>query len=430
MYNLLLPKGFMKRNYFILVLIFLTFFVISFLSNIVGPLIPDIIRSFNLSYFMVAFLPFAFFIAYLMSIPAGILVEKYGEKRIMRIAFILAGSGALLFALFPVFSIALLSLFLIGFGMSMLQVSINPLLRVAGGEEHFAFNSVTAQLFFGTASFLSPQVYSYLVRHLNSGNKGNNFLVSLLEKLTPESLPWVSLYWIFVVVAFSMIIIVSLAKFPVITHPEDQKTGGLTTIKELLRQKTVILFFIGIFAYVGTEQGIANWISEFLSSYHGVDPQTTGANIVSYYWGLLTLGSLLGLVVLKLLDSRLVLRLFTGAAMINLTGALLLDAEISIYLFPATGFFLSVMWSIIFSLALNSMDKHHSSFAGILCTGIIGGAVIPLIIGFFSDYIGLRFGMMFLFITLGYIFSIGFWAKPLINNKTIFTKKRTSQQAV
>jgi fucose permease len=81
------------------------------------------------------------------------------------------------------------------------------------------------------------------------------------------------------------------------------------------------------------------------------------------------------------------------------------------------------MWSIVFSLALNSLDKHHGSFSGILCTGIIGGAVVPLIVGSLADIIGLRFGMLFLFVTLGYIFSIGFWAKPLINNETIFKKE-------
>ena len=157
----------MKRNYFIVGLILLTFFVISFLTNIIGPLVPDIIESFDLSLTMVAFLPFAFFIAYgVMSIPSGIWVEKYGEKKVMVVAFLISFFGAGLFAFAPSFSMYIVSLFLIGTGMAMLQVAINPLLRVAGGEEHFAFNSVIGQLFFGLASFLSPLVYSYLVLNL------------------------------------------------------------------------------------------------------------------------------------------------------------------------------------------------------------------------------------------------------------------------
>jgi MFS transporter, FHS family, L-fucose permease len=413
----------MKRNYFIVALIFIIFFVISFLTNIIGPIVPDIIKSFDLSYFMVAFLPFSFFIAYIMSIPAGMMIEKYHEKPIMIAAFILAGVGALLFAIFPVFSIAVVSLFLIGFGMAMLQVAINPLLRTAGGEEHFAFNSVFAQLFFGAASFLSPQLYSYLVVNLKEKSSNNNLLISTLSGLVPDNLPWVSLYWIFAATSLLMILVVTVIKLPRVELKEDERTGAWSTIKELSKQKTVILFFIGIFAYVGSEQGIANWISEFLSKYHGYDPQTTGANVVSYYWGLLTVGCFLGLIVLKLLDSKLVLKIFSGAAIISLAGALFSEGSLSLYLFPATGFCLSVLWSVVFSLALNSVDKHHGSFSGILCTGIIGGAIVPLIVGFLGDLIGLRFGMLFLFITLGYIFSIGFWAKPLINNETIFNKK-------
>ena len=81
----------MTRNYPTVILIFFTFFVISFLTNIIGPLIPQIIEDFQLSLTMVALLPFAFFIAYaVMSIPAGILVEKFGEKRVMLSAFLIA----------------------------------------------------------------------------------------------------------------------------------------------------------------------------------------------------------------------------------------------------------------------------------------------------------------------------------------------------
>jgi FHS family L-fucose permease-like MFS transporter len=419
----------MKRNYFIVVLIFIVFFVISFLTNIIGPIIPDIIKSFDLSYFMVAFLPFSFFIAYIMSIPAGMLLEKYNEKVIMVAAFLVAAVGAFFFAIVPVYVVSIMSLFFIGFGMAMLQVAINPLLRTAGGEEHFAFNSVFAQLFFGAASFLSPQLYSYLVNNLQKGNSGENVLLSTLADMVPKELPWVSLYWIFAVVSILMVIVIALIKLPKVKLKEDERTGAWSTIKELFKNKIVILFFIGIFAYVGTEQGIANWISEFLSKYHGFDPQTTGADTVSYYWGLLTVGCILGLALLKLFDSKLVLRVFTIAAMICLAVALFSGNSMPLYFFPAAGFFLSVMWSIVFSLGLNSLDKHHGSFSGILCTGIIGGAIVPLIIGFVSDFIGLRFGMLFLFLTLGYIFSISIWANPLIKNETIFNKASLENKA-
>jgi len=413
----------MKRNYFIVSLIFLTFFVISLITNILGPIIPDIISSFNLSLTLAAFLPFSFFIAYgVMSIPAGILLEKYTEKPVMIGAFMISLFGALLFSLFPSYLVALISLFLIGIGIAILQVAINPLLRVAGGEEHFAFNSVMAQLVFGGASFISPYIYSYLVINLKSDNV-NSLIINTFKKIVPDNLPWVSLYYLFFIVILFMIITIALSKFPTVVKKEDEKAGSWDTHKKLFKNKTVILFFLGIFAYVSTEQGVSNWISQFLKTYHGYDPQTVGASVVSSFWGLMTIGCILGLVLLKIIDSRKVLIIFSLAAMIFLGLAFFGSGEMALFAFPAVGFSASVMWSIIFSLALNSLDSHHGSFSGILCTGIIGGALMPVIIGWLGDLFGLRTGMLFLYIPLGYIFSIGFWAKPIIVNETIKIKK-------
>lgn len=408
----------MKRNTFIVVLILLIFFVISFLTNILGPIIPDIIESFTLSIGLAGFLPFAFFVAYgVMSIPSGILMEKYSEKSLLLFAFLMAFAGALLFAVVPTFGVALFSLFLIGVGMAMLQVVINPLLRQAGGEEHFAFNSVLAQLVFGSASFLSPLLYSYLVRNVHT-DAASPF-ISLFNDLVPEGLEWVSLYWVFAVTSLLMIVVIKMVKFPKVELKEDEKIQTGIAFKELLQNKYVILFFFGIFAYVGTEQGIANWMSKFLQTYHDVDPATTGASVISYFWGLLTVGCLLGLILLKLMDSRTVLVVFTLGAIISLLCALLGTESVALYAFPLSGFFASVMWSVIFSLALNSVAQHHGSFSGILCTGIAGGAIVPLVIGGLAELVGLRGAMFFLFITLGYILSIGIWAKPLVKNATV-----------
>ncbi|MFT5384712.1 MAG: FHS family L-fucose permease-like MFS transporter [Saprospiraceae bacterium] len=415
----------MKKNYFIIGLILLTFFVISFLTNILGPLVPDIIESFDLSLTMVAFLPFAFFIAYgVMSIPSGILVENYGEKKVMVIAFLISFLGAALFAWAPSYQMYLVSLFFIGTGMAMLQVAINPLLRVAGGEEHFAFTSVIGQLFFGLASFLSPLVYSYLVLNLSNENGDSNFLIDTLSRIVPDDLSWISLYWVFAIVSLLMVFIIGFSRMPKVERKEDERVGALQTHLDLLKNPMALLYFLGIFAYVGSEQGVANWISEFLQTYHNVDPQTTGANTVSLFWGLMTAGTVLGLVLLKFMDSRKVMIGFTLAAIISLTMALFGSKATALIAFPMVGFFASVMWSIIISLALNSVSKHHGSFSGILVTGIAGGAIIPLIVGWLGDLMGLKMGMLFLYLTFGYLLSIGFWSKPLINNEVISINKR------
>ena len=410
----------MKRSMGIVLLVFLIFFVISFLTNILGPLVPDIIKGFSLSLTLAGFLPFSFFIAYgVMSIPAGVLLDRFGQKPILIAAFVLAFGGSLLFASFPTFTVALVSLFMIGIGMTMLQVAINPLLRVAGGEENFAFYSVMGQLVFGSASFLSPHVYSYLVANLHGEETAGGGVLGLLARVVPSNLPWVSLYWVFTVVTLAMIVVLFFVRLPRVELQEDEKAGAASSYIELLKDRYVWLFFFGIFAYVGSEQGVANWVSRFLETYHGLDPQVEGARVVSYFWGLLTAGCLLGLVLLKLFDARKVLIWFSAASMISLAVALLGSTNVSFIAFMMVGFFLSVMWSVIFSLALNSVAEHHGSFSGILCTGIVGGAVVSALVGWLGDHFGLRVGMTVLFVTLGYIGSIGFWAKPLIDNATV-----------
>jgi fucose permease len=149
-----------------------------------------------------------------------------------------------------------------------------------------------------------------------------------------------------------------------------------------------------------------------------------GATATSWFWGLLTIGCFLGLGLLKLFDSKIVLRVFVIGAMIALATALTTSSGQTAYVsFIAVGFCASVMWSIVFSLALNSVSSNHGAFSGILCSGILGGAVVPLIVGVLGDAFGLRVGMSFVFLTLSYLLSITFWAKPLIKNKTVSLKE-------
>jgi len=257
---------------------------------------------------------------------------------------------------------------------------------------------------------------------LSNSPENSGTIINLLRGVIPEGMSWVSMYWTFAVLSLLMILTISITKFPTVELQDDEKAGSKSSYIDLLKNKYTILFFFGIFAYVGTEQGISYWMSKFLSDYHQVNPEVEGANAVAYFWGLMTIGGILGLVLLKILDSKIVLKIFTVLAILSLALALYGTADLSYFGFIISGFFLSVMYPIIMSLALNSVPKHHGSFAGILMTGIMGGAVVQLIIGFISDVTSLKVGMLFVFITLGYILSIAFWAKPIINNKTVKLK--------
>lgn len=410
----------MHKNNWIVVLILCIWFVISFVTNIIGPILPMIIDSFGLSLTLAAFLPFSFFLAYgIMSIPAGILIERYGGKTSLLMAFSLAFAGAMLFVLFPTYPIVLTSLFAIGLGMAMLQVIILPLMREAGGEKKYAFNQVLAQIVFGAASFISPFIASGLIRKLATANEDSCFFIRFLQHWTSGQLSWSSLYMIFTLVFLAMLVIISWAKFPKVKLKEEEKSGTSQHYQALFKQKQVVFYFLGIIAYVGTEQGLANWMSLFLHRYHGVSPDSAGAVTVAWFWGCMSIGCLLGLLIVKLIDSKLMLRLFTLLAILNLGVALFTPiASVARIGFACCGFSISVLFSLLFSLALNSVNKYHGAFSGILCTGIFGGALIPFIIGWLGDRIGLRYGMSFMFLTLGYMLSISYWAKPLVKNET------------
>jgi fucose permease len=418
----------MKRSKYLVAIVFAVFFVMSLVTNILGPIVPDIIQSFHLSLFAAALLPFCFFIAYgVFSIPAGFLVERWGEKRVILAMFSIALAGSLLFAWLHIFPVAMVSLFMIGSSMAALQVAINPLLRVAGGEEHFAFNSAFAQLIFGIASFLSPQIYSYIVLNLEQEPQKNIFL-STLAALVPETMRWVSMYWIFAVVIAAMLLAMAFSRFPAVERNADEAAGTTGMYRYLLHKPVVWLYFFSVFFYVGSEQGTANWMSEFLWKYHGFDPHTTGASAVGWFWGLLTVGCFLGMILLKL-DSRRVLGAFAIGALTCLSFALFGPASISKFAFPCIGLFASVMWPIIISLALNSVLEHQGALAGIMCSGIMGGAILPLITGRIADSFGLRTGMCLLYVTFGWIFAVSLWAKPLITNQKFGVKKPDNSAA-
>ncbi|MGC4072267.1 MAG: MFS transporter [Nibricoccus sp.] len=405
----------MKTRVLVMCYIMLVWFVISFVTNLIGPLMPIIIGDFHLSLGLAGFLPFSFFLAYgLISIPAGALVEARGIRTTLLAAFGLNLLGSLLIAVLPSYLVVICGLFVIGLGMAMLQVVINPLTRATGGEGHFAFFSVMGQLVFGLASYVSPMVFSMLMERPGAAQ---------------QALVWVQFYWWFLFVFVALIALTALMRLPSVELAESERAGGLASYKELLRDRHVRLFFIGIIAYVGTEQSLANWMSQFLSTYHQFDPAKEGAHAVGLFWGLMSVGCVLGLVLLKLLDAKVVLAAFTLLAFASVGLALFGPAQTALLAFPMSGFFLSVMYSIIFSFGLNSVTRYHGAMSGILCTGILGGAIVPLLVGLLGDWFGLRMAMLTVFVTLTYILSVCWWARPLVRNETILSRKKVGVES-
>ena len=191
------------------------------------------------------------------------------------------------------------------------------------------------------------------------------------------------------------VLLIAALRIPKVVRTEEESARTLSMYRHLLRNPFVWLYSLAIIAYVGCEQGTADWMSPFLERYHQVDPHKGGADAVAYYWGLMTAGCLLGMGLLKLFDSRRVLIGFALGALCMLSLALFGPADVSRVAFPCIGFFASIMWPTLVSLGLNSVPQHHGPFAGILCSGIMGGALVPLVIGWLGGFLDKMSGVTF-----------------------------------
>ena len=311
---------------------------------------------------------------------------------------------------------AVTSLFVIGAGMAVLRVAINPLLRVAGGEENFAFNSAFAQLIFGPASFVSPLVFSDLVRHLDPAHPDRTGLYGVLSSISTSALPWASIYWIFAVVSGCI-----RGDDRMAALAQGGAYGGgvgrhALHVPAAAAQSIRVAVFLAIIAYVGCEQGTASGCrrSSAIPCRSSQGRCGCGGLLLGAHDRRLSPRD--GLAEAVRQSPRLD-RVFARCAVHAVGGPIRAGRSIPVA-FPCIGFFASIMWPTLVSLGLNSVPQHHGPFAGILCSGIMGGALVPFVIGWLGDLYGLRIGMLFLYLPCGSILSVGVWARPLIRNAT------------
>ena len=170
---------------------------------------------------------------------------------------------------------------------------------------------------------------------------------------------------------------------------------------------------------MGVEQGINNWSSEFLFQYHSLDPEVIGVEVISSFWGNLTIGTIISLFLVKIIDEKKLLNLYALSSSLLVLLAIHGDSEISVLSFKLLGFSISGVWSVMISLGLNSVPKNHSILSGILLTGIVGGAIFPFIIAALGQVFDLKVGMHTILFGLLYLSYVGFTAKPLISNNKI-----------
>jgi FHS family L-fucose permease-like MFS transporter len=440
------------------------FFMWGFITCLNDILIPHLKAVFSLNYTQVMLIQFSFFTAYaIVSLPAGMLVEKIGYKNGIVAGLVTAGMGCLMFypaAGYQSYIVFLIALFILAAGITILQVAANPYVAILGKPETASSRLNLTQAFNSLGTTIAPLFGSLLI--LSMAVKTAEELKSMtpdditaykLAEASAVQVPYLGLAAaLFLVAAFF-----ALVRLPKIEASEVSASGGNGGSfdhhhKSAWGYKHLVLGAVAIFVYVGGEVSIGSFLVNYLGQpfIAGLEEAEAG-KYVSMYWGGAMVGRFFGAISLSELKDKgkrnlftiaifllaLVLALYITKEYQNFTGfsfagftktltflafvvlnfiafnlgkrepgrtlailagiaailvitSMLTFGAVAMWSILAVGLFNSIMFPTIFTLAINGLGKHTGQGSGILCTAIVGGALIPVIQGFFADNIGIH----------------------------------------
>lgn len=383
------------------------FFMMGFITCLNDILIPYLKVIFKLNYTQVNLINLCFFSAYFfMSIPGGRLVQKYGYKAIMITGFVIAAIGAGLFypaAELKVYGLFLGALFILATGITLLQVAGNPYVSVLGTPETSSARLTLTQALNSLGTTIAPLVGTYLIlsnlpemplalKGLKSYSDLSPQLNALLNGVL-EKTELVYLQGVYVVIAAVLLSIggmLFMMKLPAIGRGDGEiSTGGIKEKSSIWQYKHLVLGMIGIFTYVGAEVAIGSHIINYLEmkDVMGMAAEKAGT-YVAYYWGGAMVGRFIGTVILGKFNPGKVLGIY-GFAAIGMIGiSIMTTGIVSMWTLLAVGFFNSLMFPAIFTLSIKGLGKYTDQASGLLCTAIVGGAVLPLLFGAIADATG------------------------------------------
>jgi MFS transporter, FHS family, L-fucose permease len=414
----LASSGETKNYSFALSVLTSLFFMWGFITCLNDILIPHLKAVFTLNYTQAMLIQFCFFAAYfVMSLPSGYIVEKIGYKRGIVLGLIIAGIGCLMF--YPSASIRSYGLFLTAFfvlasGITLLQVAANPYVTILGPPETAssrlnltqAFNSLgtTIAPIFGAMLILSVTVKS--AEALSAMSAEDLASYQLAEAAAVQN-PYVILALVLFVIAGVFAVI----KLPVIeaTTAEAVSSIASDSRKSAWKYPHLILGALGIFVYVGAEVSIGSFLVNFLGEKNiaGLVEADAG-KYVSFYWGGAMIGRFAGAALMQKFDAG---KILGGAALIAglfVIATMMSSGPVAMWLILSVGLFNSIMFPSIFSLGVAGLGRHTGQGSGILCMAIVGGALIPLLQGYFADLMGIQKAFFIPVLCYLYIMYYGF----------------------
>lgn len=419
------------------------FFMWGFITVLVDALIPRLKDVFELTFLQAGLVQFAWFAAYgLLSIPGGNLISKIGYQRGILVGLATAGLGCLLFypaaatRLYPLF---LLALFVVAGGITVLQVAANPYISVLGPEASASARLNLSQAFNSFGTTIAPVVAaSFLLGdQILSGDAIDALAEAERQTYFVAEAAAVQVPFVLLALAFFLLAgVVGVIKLPKILGHQDEENR--TSYAQVFQNRKLRFGALAIFVYVGAEVALGSYMvsyglsldilediqsNEVLGAMAGVAAFIKGIDVsgldakgvlgalLTFYWGGAMLGRFAGSGLMGWVSPS---RLLAAA---GLCAVVLIGVSISWSGVPAllsllgVGFFNSIMFPTIFTLAIEDLGEGKPQGSGLLCTAIVGGAFIPPAVGALVD--GASFEVAFLLPLVCYAY-IAWYAGRLV----------------
>ncbi|MEA5428574.1 L-fucose:H+ symporter permease [Arcicella lustrica] len=386
----------MKNRYLVpFILLTTLFFLWGFAHNLNPILIPHLKKACQLSDFQSSLIDGSFFIAYfIMAIPAGMVMKRFGYKTGIIAGLLLFAIGAFLFipaANTRVFGLFLTALFVIASGLTFLETAANPYMTVLGEPEGAAQRLNLAQSFNGLAATIAPLLGGLFIlsgNTLTSAETASMTTEQMSAFLDGEAATVKLPYLIIGIIVLLVAVLLYKSKLPEITeagHDIELPTGS----QSIMRHKHLIWGIAAQFFYVGAQVCVSSFFIRYLGKTAGID-EKTAANYLSAALLCFMVGRFIGTFLMKYISPNILLAIYALANIVLLTVVVIYGGMISVYGLIGVEFFMSIMFPTIFSLSIQSLGKETKIGSSLVIMSIVGGAIFPLIMGRISDLMSIQ----------------------------------------
>jgi len=402
----------------LLALVVALFFFWGAVTSLNDVLIPKFKSLFQLSYAEAMLTQFAFFAGYLaFSVPAGALIAKIGYLRGLVTGLAVMAFGCLLFwpaTLSGVYASFLLALFVVAAGITILQVAANPLITLLGDPRSAHSRLTFSQAFNSLGTTLAPFIGAQLMLTSAAVSVPGDAAQFALFQHSEAQIVWHT--YLALALLLALVALVFWRWRRALDGGNHAEHTGLAGSFSLLRQPRLGFGVAAIFFYVGAEVAIGSVLINYLSQpgVLGLNEQSAGER-VSLYWGGAMAGRFVGAWILQRFSPGKVLACFALLAGLLAMTSSLSSGTLAGYSLIAVGLFNSIMFPTIFSLALEGLGERTPQGAGLLCMGIVGGALVPLLTGVVADRTNLGSALWVPVICYLLIVGFGWYARRPVN---------------